>query len=368
MTSKPRWFIKRVSKQSISLQHMKEDHTEHGEQSNEMVIRTDPGQSPIRIDKFLLDRLEKVSRNKIQNGIKEGAVTINGKAVKANYKVRPNEDIHLALPPSRGLGDRVIPEEMDLDIRYEDKDLMVIFKPPGLVVHPGIGNETGTLVNGLAHYFKNMDLPVKEGNELDRPGIVHRIDKNTSGLMLIAKTEFAMTELAKQFFDHSIDREYIALIWGAFDDDKGTIEGNIGRHPKERLQMTVFPDGDEGKHAVTHYEVLKDMYYVSLVKCKLETGRTHQIRVHMKYKGHPLFNDERYGGQFIKKGTVYAKYKQFVNNCFKLLPRQALHAKSIGFVHPSTKEYMHFTAELPSDFQEVVNKWHDYVSSKKAKM
>ena len=334
----------------------------------EREITTDPGQSAIRIDKFLIDRLERMSRNKIQNGIKAGAVTVNGKVVKSNYKVRPNELIKLVMPRPMNYGEMTKGEKMDLDIRYEDEDLMVIHKPPGLVVHPGIGNHSGTLVNGLVYYFENKELPVMEGNQLDRPGLVHRIDKNTSGLMLIAKTEYAMTHLAKQFFDHTIDREYVALIWGSFDEDKGTITGNIGRHLKDRLQMTVFPDGDEGKEATTHFEVIEDMYYVSLIKCKLETGRTHQIRVHMKHRNHPLFNDDRYGGDKIVKGTVYTKYKQFVHNCFKILPRQALHAKSLGFLHPTTKERMFFDSDIPQDMQEATEKWRAYVSNQKLKI
>lgn len=331
-------------------------------------ILTDPKQSPIRIDKFLMDRVERVSRNKLQNAIKAGAVTVDGKEVKANYKVRPNENIRLLLPRPMGYEESLRAEEMDLDIRYEDDDLMVVYKPPGLVVHPGIGNYSGTLVNGLMHYFKSKKLPVMKGNELDRPGLVHRIDKNTSGLLLIAKTEYAMTHLAKQFFDHSIKREYVALIWGAFDEDAGTIEGHIGRHPNNRLQMTVYTDGEQGKAAVTHYQVLEDMYYVSLIKCQLETGRTHQIRVHMKHHNHPLFNDERYGGDQIVKGTVYSKYKQFVHNCFQIMPRHALHAQSLGFIHPITKEEMLFTTDIPQDMTDVVDKWRAYVNSQKEKM
>lgn len=345
---------------------------DHSNTSDDLVsqqdILTDPKQSPIRIDKFLMDRVERVSRNKLQNAIKAGAVTVDGKEVKANYKVRPNENIRLLLPRPMGYEESLRAEEMDLDIRYEDAELMVVYKPPGLVVHPGIGNYSGTLVNGLMHYFKNKELPVMQGNELDRPGLVHRIDKNTSGLLLIAKTEYAMTHLAKQFFDHSIKREYVALVWGNFDEMSGTIEGNIGRHLNNRLQMTVFPEGDQGKTAVTHYQVLEDMYYVSLIKCQLETGRTHQIRVHMKHTNHPLFNDERYGGDQIVKGTVYTKYKQFVHNCFKILPRHALHAQSLGFIHPTTKEEMNFTTDIPQDMSDVVDKWRAYVNSQKEKM
>ena len=330
-------------------------------------FKVDPGQTPIRIDKYLLDKIERTSRNRIQNALKVGAIQVDGKQVKPNYKISPNEEIVIVLPKPIKDGDNVKPEEMDLDIRYEDDDIIVLFKPPGLVVHPGVGNRTGTLVNGLRYYLQNHALPIKEGNGLDRPGLVHRIDKNTSGLMVIAKTEYAMTHLAKQFFDHTIERTYRGIIWGSFDDASGTIEGNIGRHPRERVLMHVFPEGDEGKHAITHYEVLEDMYYVSLVKFKLETGRTHQIRVHMKYMNHPLFNDERYDGARIVKGTVYGKYKQFVHNCFEMLPRHALHAFSLGFVHPTSGDDMYFEADPPQDFLDTLDKWRRYLNSQKTK-
>lgn len=325
-------------------------------------IITDPGQSPIRIDKFLMDRIESVSRNKIQNAIKAGAVIVDGKEVKSNYKVRPKQTISILLdkPPVEY---EVLPEDIPLQIHYEDDDLMVIYKEPGLVVHPGVGNKNGTLVNALAYHFQK-NLPVMEGNLPDRPGLVHRIDKNTSGLLVVAKTDLAMSGLAKQFFDHSIERTYQAIVWGSPEEREGTIEGNIGRHPKERKQMHVFEDGEEGKPAITHYKVLDDLYYVSLIECKLETGRTHQIRVHMKYLGHPLFNDERYGGDRVVKGTVFSKYKQFVINCFEICPRHALHAKSLGFIHPRTKKHMHFETELPSDMADVLEKWRGYVASR----
>lgn len=325
-------------------------------------IITDPGQSPIRIDKFLMDRLERVTRNKLQNAIKAGAVIVDGKEVKSNYKVKPRQTISILLDkPSAEF--EVIPEDIPLNIQYEDDDLLVLYKEPGMVVHPGMGNKNGTLVNALAYYFKNT-LPVMEGNDPDRPGLVHRIDKNTSGLLVIAKNDFAMTSLAKQFFDHTIERKYVAIIWGSFDDREGTITGDIGRHPRDRKQMTVVEDGEEGKHAVTHYKVIDDLYYVSLIECQLETGRTHQIRVHMKHMGHPLFNDERYGGDKVVKGTVFSKYKQFVMNCFEMIPRHALHAKSLGFVHPRTKEKMFFDSPMPTDMEEVMNKWRNYVSSR----
>ncbi len=326
-------------------------------------VITDPGQSPIRIDKFLMDRIEKVSRNRLQNAIKAGSVLVDGKEVKSNYKVRPSQTIVILLdkPPVEY---EVLPENIPLKIHYEDKHLMVVYKEPGMVVHPGVGNKSGTLVNALAYYFQN-ELPIMEGNRADRPGLVHRIDKNTSGLLVIAKNDLTMTGLAKQFFDHSIERTYQALVWGTFEDKTGTIEGHIGRHPKERKQMFVFEDGEEGKHAVTHYKVLDDLYYVSLVECKLETGRTHQIRVHMKTIGHPLFNDERYGGDKLVKGTVFSKYKQFVQNCFEIIPRHALHAKSLGFIHPITKEKLYFETELPEDMLEVLDKWRNYVANRK---
>jgi 23S rRNA pseudouridine1911/1915/1917 synthase len=327
----------------------------------------DKGQTVIRIDKYLVDKVERATRSKIQKACADDLVRVNGKPVKANHKVKPNDKIEVTLPKPAN-SDHILPQDIPLDIRYEDDHLMVIYKPPGLVVHPGVGNHTGTLVNGLVYYLnkqkENNDMPIMEGNPSNRPGIVHRIDKNTSGLMVVAKSEHAMTHLAKQFFDHTIERKYIALIWGEFDEKEGTIEGNIGRHPRHRLQMTVFPDGEEGKHAVTHFKVIEPFYYVSLVECILETGRTHQIRVHMKEKGHPLFNDERYGGNHVVKGTVFSKYKTFVQNCFDLMPRHALHAKSLGFIHPETGEKMYFETDTPADFVAVLEKWRKYVNSK----
>ncbi len=348
---------------------MKEDNIVKEDGSEVYVqqeIMVDPGQSPLRIDKYLLGKLLKVTRSKIQGACKEGKVLVNDKPVKSNYKVRPSDIISISIvkPESHFVG--LIPEEMELDIVYEDDHLMVINKPAGLVVHPGTGNHDGTLVNGLMHYFESRDLPVMEGNESDRPGLVHRIDKDTSGLLVIAKSEEAMKGLAKQFFDHTIDRTYIALVWGDVKEEKGTIEGHIGRHPTDRLQQFVFVDGDEGKHAVTHYEVIEPLYYVTLVKCVLETGRTHQIRVHMKHLGHTLFNDDRYGGDRILKGTVFSKYKQFVENTFKLLTRQALHAHSLGFIHPVSGEKMYFESELPEDFTAALEKWRGYTNTRKS--
>jgi 23S rRNA pseudouridine1911/1915/1917 synthase len=328
-------------------------------------ITVDLHQSPVRIDKFLMDKLSRVSRNRVQNAIKLGCVLVGDKEIKSNYKIRPGDEISLVLPSNPEDSDTLVAEDIPLDIVYEDQHLMVVNKKPGMVVHPGYGNSSGTLVNALMWHMSQTALPLLPGNSVDRPGLVHRIDKDTSGLILIAKTEYAMTHLAKQFFDHSIDREYVALVWGTMDGLKGTITANIGRHERDRMVYEVFPDGDQGKHAVTHWEVIDDMYYVSLIKCRLETGRTHQIRVHMKHIGHTLFNDYRYGGDRILKGTVYNKYKQFVENCFAMCPRQALHARSLGFIHPETNERMIFEAEMPDEMLNLVGKWRNYVSSRK---
>ncbi len=329
-------------------------------------ITVDGGQTPIRIDRFLMDRLEKATRNKIQNAIKKGLIRVNEKNVKANYKVRPKDHIRVLLENEPRGGGPVKPEPMDLNIVFEDDDILVIDKPAGLVVHPGVGNWSGTLVNGLVHYFDSKQLPVMVGNQPDRPGLVHRIDKDTSGLLVIAKTEEAISGLSKQFFDHTIDRSYLALVWGDVQDNKGTISGNIGRHPTKRMEMCVFDeDQGYGKHAVTHYEVVENLYYVTLVRCKLETGRTHQIRVHMKYIGHTLFNDQRYGGDRVLKGTVFSKYKQFVENTFDVMPRQALHAESLGFVHPVSGENMFFESPLPADFLAALERWRKYTSQRR---
>ncbi len=327
----------------------------------------DPGQSPIRIDKFLLDRMTNVSRNRIQNAIRAGSVTVNAKSIKPNYKIRPGDHVVIILPHQPNPGSDVKPEKMELDIRYEDDHLMVIHKPAGLVVHPGISNYSGTLVNGLKYYFDDQVLPTMKGNTLDRPGLVHRIDKNTSGLLVIAKTEFAMTHLARQFFNHSIHREYVALVWGE-PEQEGVFDLYLGRDPRDRLKIKAFDENEAGKRAVTHYQVIKSFYYVSLVRCWLETGRTHQIRVHFSHAGFPVFNDERYGGDRIVKGTVFTKYKQFVQNCFKLIPRHALHAKTLSFIHPATKKKMVFDSDLPEDMQAVLEKWDNYVTHQKDKM
>jgi len=317
----------------------------------------DKGQSLLRVDKFLMQLIANATRNKIQKAADDGNIWVNDVPVKSSYRVKPFDVVRVMLshPPFENL---ILPENIPLDIVYEDDSLLVINKPPGLVVHPGHGNYTGTLVNALAFHFDNLPK-----NSSDRPGLVHRIDKNTSGLLVVAKTEQAMTHLAKQFEDKTTEREYIALVWGNVKEEEGTIEGNIARHVKDRMQMAVFPDGEIGKHAVTHYKVLERFGYVSLVSCKLETGRTHQIRVHMKYIGHTLFNDERYGGDLILKGTTFTKYKQFIDNCFKTLPRQALHAKTIGFIHPTTKEYMRFDTELPQDMKDCIEKWRNYAKT-----
>lgn len=321
-------------------------------------FQADAGQEPLRVDKFLMNRIENVTRNKIQQAAKVGSIFANDQVVKSNYKVKGGDEIKVLFqhPPHENL---LIAEEIPLDIVFEDDTLVIINKPAGMVVHPGHGNYSGTLVNALLHHFNNLPT-----NSLERPGLVHRIDKDTSGLLVIAKTESAMTHLAQQFFDKSSEREYIALVWGNVVEDKGTIDEFIGRHPKNRLQMTVFPDGDQGKKAVTHYEVIERLRYLTLIKCKLETGRTHQIRAHMKYLGHPLFNDARYGGDVLLKGTHFTKYKQFVNNCFTLMPRQALHARTLGFIHPRSGEKVHYEAPLPKDFLTVLSKWQHYVKHK----
>lgn len=322
----------------------------------------DPGQEPLRIDKFLMDRVANATRNKIQVATRAGNVLVNGHEVKPNYKVKPKDVITVVMaePPR----DRtIIPENIPLNIVFEDDDVVVVNKTADLVVHPGHGNYSGTLVNALMYHFKN--LPDMGKFEEPRPGLVHRLDKGTSGIMVVAKNELSMSGLAKQFFDRTTDRLYTALVWGDFEEEEGTITGNIGRSLKNRLQMDVFPDGELGKHAVTHYKVLERFGYVTLVQCKLETGRTHQIRVHMKYIGHPLFNDERYGGDKVLKGTTFTKYKQFIQNCFDAMPRPALHARSLAFTQPISKKRLSFDADLPEDMQTVLEKWRVYIASRK---
>ncbi len=320
----------------------------------------DPGTELLRIDKYLFNLIRHTSRNKIQQASKAGCIVVNGKPEKQNYKVHPGDIISVLMPnPPRDT--EILPEDIPLDITYEDDDLIIINKKAGMVVHPAYGNFTGTMVNALYHYMIGKQLP--DGSPM-RPLLVHRIDKNTSGLLVVAKNEQAQMRLAKVFFDHNLERRYWALVWGDFEEEEGTIVGNVGRNPKDRMVMAVFPEGsDQGKHAVTHWRVLERFGYVTLVECQLETGRTHQIRVHMQSIGHPLFNDESYGGNRILKGTTFTKYQQFVRNCFALLPRQALHAKSLGFAHPTTGEFVRFESELPSDFQSVLEKWRNYVKA-----
>lgn len=315
----------------------------------------DKGQKPLRVDKFLMNFVENTSRNKIQNAAAAGSIQINGKPVKSNGKVKGGDVVTVVMShPPREIELRA--ENIPLEIVYEDRDVAVVNKDAGMVVHPGYGNYTGTLVNALVHHFEN--LPERNGD--DRPGLVHRLDKNTSGIMVIAKNELAMTKLAKQFFDRTTERRYHALVWGDFEEEEGVIEGHIGRSLKNRKVMDVFPDGEFGKHAVTRWKVLERFGYVTLVECKLETGRTHQIRAHFQHIGHPLFNDEVYGGDRILKGTTFTKYKQFVQNCFNVCPRHALHAKSLGFTHPSSGEFLRFDSELPSDMTELLEKWRNY--------
>ncbi|MEZ3549784.1 MAG: RluA family pseudouridine synthase [Muribaculaceae bacterium] len=316
----------------------------------------DKGQQMIRVDKFLVDRMEKTSRNRIQQAADAGCIIVNGKAAKSSYKVKPNDVVSIVMDRPR-YEFEIIAEDIPLDIVYEDEAVLVVNKPAGLVVHPGHGNYTGTLVNALAWHFKdNPDYDVND----PRLGLVHRIDKDTSGLLVVAKTPVAKTDLGGQFFNKTTRREYVALVWGDFDNDKGTIVGNIMRNPRNKLQMTVTDDPELGKHAVTHYEVLERFGYVTAVKCVLETGRTHQIRVHMLSQGHPLFNDERYGGDRILKGTTFSKYRQFVDNCFQVCPRQALHARTLGFRHPATGKQMDFESPLPSDMSALLDKWRAY--------
>ncbi len=323
----------------------------------------DPGQGLMRVDKFLSNRILGTSRNRIQMAAEAESILVNGKPVKSNYRVKPNDEVTVVMDyPRREL--KIIAEDIPINVVYEDEELMVVNKPPGLVVHPGHGNYSGTLVNALA--FKFQGLPLYGGDD-PRPGLVHRIDKNTSGLLLVAKTEHAKLNLAMQFFQKTTKRQYVALVWGNLASESGTIEGNIGRSTRDRQVFCVYPNGDHGKPAVTHYRVLERLGYVNLVECVLETGRTHQIRVHMKEIGHPVFNDEIYGGNKILKGTTFSKYKQFVENCFTLLPRQALHAKTLGFIHPTTHEEMIFDSELPEDMAVVIEKWRSYLTNRDEK-
>lgn len=337
-----------------------EELTDQQELFEHYRFTADPGQSLLRIDKFLSDRLENASRTRIQNAANAGNILVNSNTVKPSYKIKPGDIVQVVLPtPPREI--ELIPENIPLNIIYEDDDVLVVNKVPGMVVHPAYGNYTGTLVNALMWHFR--DLPLFNTGE-SRPGLVHRLDKNTSGILVIAKNEYALNRLSKQFYDRTTDRRYNALVWGTPDPREGTITGNVGRNIKDRKIMQVFKDDTEGKTAITHYKVLEDLGYISLIECKLETGRTHQIRVHFSHIKHPLFNDEEYGGDQILKGTTFSKYQQFIKNCFKILPRQALHAKSLSFNHPVTGKRLSFDSNLPDDMLQVIEKWRKYISGR----
>lgn len=342
-----------------------DDELENGEGSEELYekvnITADKGQEPLRVDKFLMNRVEGATRNKIQQACDAGMVLVNDKSVKSNYKVKAGDRI-IVFSNKSPESTEIIPEELPLDIVFEDEDILIINKPAGMVVHPGCGNYTGTLVNGLAWYLGDRTKPIDP--TIPRFGLVHRIDKNTSGLLVVAKSDKAMNDLAKQFFDHTVHRRYIALAWGDFQEDEGTVIAHVGRHQRFRKIMDAYPDGEYGKEAITHYRVLQRFNYVTMIECRLETGRTHQIRVHMQHIGHSLFNDETYGGNRIVKGTVFAKYKQFVENCFDIMPRHALHAQTLGFIHPRTRKPVHFESPMPSDFSSVLEKWKRYVAAR----
>lgn len=349
-----------MSKEEIDDFLEEDQENEASEQYEHYRFVVDKGQSLLRIDKFITCRIEGISRNRIQQAAEANCILVNGIAVRSNYKVKPNDVVSIVMDrPKREI--EIIPEDIPIDIIYEDNDLMVINKPAGLVVHPGHGNYTGTLVNAIAWHLK--DTPEYDAKD-PRLGLVHRIDKDTSGLLVIAKNPNAKTHLSNQFFNKTTQREYIALVWGNVKEDSGRIEGNIGRSVKDRLQMTVFTDPEQGKPAITNYEIIEKLGYTTLVKCRLETGRTHQIRVHMKYIGHTLFNDARYGGDQILKGTTFSKYKQFIQNCMEICPRQALHARTLGFKHPTTDEDMLFESPLPSDMENLIEKWRGYISNR----
>ncbi len=337
-----------------------EELTDQQELFEHYWFKSDQGQSLMRIDKFLSARIENASRTRIQNAANAGNILVNNKQVKPNYRVKPNDIVQVVLPnPPREI--ELIPENIPLNIIYEDDDVVVVNKDPGMVVHPAYGNYTGTLVNALMYHFR--DIPMFQSGEL-RPGLVHRIDKNTSGILVIAKNELALNKLSKQFYDRTTGRKYVALVWGTPDPPEGTITGNVGRNIRDRKIMQVFPDSSQGKPAITHYSLIEDFGYVALVECRLETGRTHQIRVHFSHIRHPLFNDEEYGGDKILRGTTFAKYQQFVRNCFTILPRQALHAKSLSFDHPVTGKRLSFDSELPDDMKQVIEKWRSYTSGR----
>ena len=337
-----------------------QDNTE--ELYQKFIYKTDKGQEPYRIDKYLMNRIEGATRNKIQLAIHNNMVLVDGKPVKPNYKIKGVQEIVVYTDTTPDESD-IVPENIPLNIVHEDEDIIIINKPPGLVVHPGSGNYSGTLLNGVAYYLQQQNAAINE-DSLPRFGMVHRIDKNTSGLLVLAKTSHAMRHLAKQFFDHTVKRQYVALAWGDMEQDEGTVIAHVGRNLRYRKLFEAYPEGDHGKDATTHYKVLERLGYVTLVQCVLETGRTHQIRVHMKHIGHPLFNDDFYGGDKIVKGTVYTKYKQFVENCFSICPRQALHAKTLGFIHPGTGKEIFFESPLPNDMEQVIEKWRKYVKTR----
>lgn len=340
------------------LNEQEDDISELEELYEKLSIVVDKGQEPLRIDKFLMARVEGATRNKIQQAIENEMVLVNEAPIKNNYKIKSGDKI-VIFDNKNPETSEIVPQNIPLEIIYEDDDLFVINKPVGMVAHPGSGNPDQTLLNAAAFHLKQQN-PDLDDAVLPRYGLVHRIDKNTSGLMVLAKTQKAMSDLAKQFFDHTVHRRYVALVWGNFDEDEGTIVAHVGRHQRFRKLFTAYPDGDYGKDATTHYKILERFNYVTLVECKLETGRTHQIRVHMQFIGHPLFSDDFYGGDRIVKGTVYTKYKQFVDNCFSVCSRQALHAKELGFIHPTTKEKMLFNSNLPDDMEQLIEKWRKY--------
>lgn len=325
-------------------------------------IDVDKGQGLVRIDKFITSKLESISRSRVQSAADAGNILVNGSAVKSSYKVKPLDSISIVMAyPPREV--EIIPQDIPINIVYEDDDLVVVNKEAGMVVHPGHGNYSGTLVNALMYHLR--DVPLFKSGDV-RPGLVHRIDKNTSGILVIAKTELAMNHLARQFFERTTKRRYVALVWGDMEEDEGTVDAHIGRSPRDRMKMHVFPEGNDGKHAITHWKVIERLGYVTLVECRLETGRTHQIRVHMEYIRHPIFNDDRYGGDLIVKGTTFTKYKQFIQNCFSICPRHALHAKSLGFIHPTTGQEMFFESDIPDDMVQVIERWKTYTSARES--
>jgi len=350
-----------MDKEEINKNEAEENNDISEELYQRFIFNADKGQEPYRIDKFLMNRIEGATRNKLQQAINTGLILVNNKEVKQNYKVKAFDQIivYSDLSPE---STEIVPEKMNLNIVHEDDDILMINKPAGMVVHPGSGNYSGTLLNGVAWYLQNENPSISE-SVLPRFGLVHRIDKNTSGLLVLAKQDKAMRQLAKQFYDHTVKRQYVALVWGDLEKDQGTIIAHVGRNLRYRKLFEAYPEGDHGKEAITHYKVLERFNYVTLVQCVLETGRTHQIRVHMKHIGHPLFNDDFYGGDKIVKGTIFSKYKQFVDNCFAICPRQALHAKTLGFIHPETEKEIFFNTELPDDIRLVIEKWRNYVKT-----